>query len=81
LNTAPESVSESMLSIIKTQNYTPENILKLTCFAKEYRGIEYAESYMQRIKNKIIALLNKYPDSESKTAMIDLIDYVIEREH
>jgi octaprenyl-diphosphate synthase len=80
LNTAPKEISDAMLSIIKKQDYTSENILKLTGFAKEYKGIEYAESHMQNIKEKTIALLNKYPDSETKTALIELIDYIIERE-
>jgi octaprenyl-diphosphate synthase len=80
LNTAPKEISESMLSIIKQQNYTSVNILKLTGFAKEYKGIEYAEYQMQVIKEKTIALLDKYPNSETKTAMINLIDYIIERE-
>jgi octaprenyl-diphosphate synthase len=80
LNTAPKEISDSMLSIIMQQDYTAENILKLTGFAKEYRGIEYAESYMRNIKEKTIALLNQYPDCEAKTALINLSEYIIERE-
>jgi octaprenyl-diphosphate synthase len=80
LNTAPKESSESMLSIIIKQDYTSENISKLTGFAKEYKGIEYAESCMQLIKEKTIVLLEHFPDSETKTALIDLIDYVIERD-
>jgi octaprenyl-diphosphate synthase len=80
LNTAPGEISESMLSIITKRDYTPENVLKLTAFAKEYKGIEYAELQMQTIKAKTLPLLTKYPDSETKTALIALIDYIIERE-
>jgi octaprenyl-diphosphate synthase len=80
LNVAPKAVSEQMLSIIIKQDYTSENIPKLINFAKEYKGIEYAEWHMQRIKEETIVLLNKYPASETKTALIDLIDYIIERE-
>jgi geranylgeranyl pyrophosphate synthase len=36
---------------------------------------------MRNIKKKTVALLDKYPGSETKSAMIDLIDYIIEREH
>jgi octaprenyl-diphosphate synthase len=80
LHTAPKKISDIMLYIITKQDYTSENILKLTGFAKEYKGIEYAKFHMQNIKEKTIVLLNKYPDSETKTALIDLIDYIIERE-
>jgi octaprenyl-diphosphate synthase len=81
LNTAPRTISEAMSSIITKQDYTPENIFKLTEFAKAYGGIEYAEFHMRNIKDKTTALLDKYPASEAKTAMIGLVDYIIEREH
>jgi octaprenyl-diphosphate synthase len=80
LHTAPKEISDAMLSIIRKQDYSSENILKLTDFAKEYKGIEYAEFHMQNIKEKTISLLDRYPDSETKFALIDLIDYIIERE-
>jgi octaprenyl-diphosphate synthase len=80
LNIAPKEVSDTMLFIIREQNYSHENILKLTGFAKKYKGIEYAQSYMQSIKKETITLLERYPDSEVKTALLDLIDYIIERE-
>jgi octaprenyl-diphosphate synthase len=81
LNTAPRAISETMSSIIAKQDYTPENIFKLTEFAKAYRGIEYAEAHMRNIKDKTAALLDKYPASEAKTAMTGLADYIIEREY
>lgn len=80
LNTAPKAVSDTMLAIVREQDYSHENILKLTGFAKKYKGIEYARSYMQSIKEETITLLARYPDSEVKTALIDLVSYIIERE-
>jgi octaprenyl-diphosphate synthase len=78
-NTAPEEIAQPLLSIIENQEFTADNILKLTNFAKEYKGIEYAYSYMETIKEKILVRLNQFPDSEAKTAMVNLIDYIIER--
>ena len=80
INNAPKEVSEPLIVILKNQNFTEENVLKLTEFAKTYKGIEYAQSKMQEIKEKTIALLDTFPDSEVKEAMISLIDYIIERE-
>ena len=79
INNAPKEVSKSLIVILKNQNFTEENVLKLTEFAKTYKGIEYAQSKMQEIKEKTIALLDTFPDSEVKEAMISLIDYIIER--
>jgi octaprenyl-diphosphate synthase len=79
LQTAPQTVSSAMLEIISKQNFTPENVRQLIEFAKEYNGIGYAQSKMQEIKVKTLELLVAFPDSEAKTAMTDLISYIIER--
>ena len=80
LQTAPQTISSTMLEMISKQDFTPENIRLLIDFAKKYRGIGYAQSRMLEIKAKMIDLLTVFPRSEAKTAMIDLIGYIVERE-
>ncbi|GHT54092.1 octaprenyl-diphosphate synthase [Bacteroidia bacterium] len=79
LQIAPQTISAGMLEIISQQNFSRENIQKLIEFAKKFDGIEYAQSKMQEIKVKTLELLTDFPDSEAKTAMTNLIDYIIER--
>jgi octaprenyl-diphosphate synthase len=79
LKIAPQTIADEMFTIIKQKDFSPENIKQLTDFAKEYKGIEYAEAKMQEIKGKIVSLLNNFPDSDAKKAMTELIDYIIER--
>jgi octaprenyl-diphosphate synthase len=79
LKTAPQEISDAMLAIIQKKDFTPENINQLTDFAKKYKGIEYAQSKMREIKEKTIALLDDFSDSGAKSAIIHLIDYIIER--
>ena len=80
LNTASKSDSDRIISLIQNRDYSPETVQLLTDFAKENKGIEYAYSKMQRIKEKTLTLLNDFPDSEAKTSLILLSDYIIERE-
>ena len=80
LNTAPKSDSDRMLNLIQNKDLTQETIRHITDFAKENRGIEYAQSKMLQIKENTISLLNNFPDSETKTSLIKLSDYIIERE-
>jgi octaprenyl-diphosphate synthase len=80
LKIAPQAISATMIEIISKQDFSQENIRQLIEFAKKYDGIEYAQSKMQEIKVKPLELLSTFPDSEAKTAMTDLIDYIIERE-
>ena len=79
LRTAPETLSATMLSIIRQQAFSPENIRLLINFAKTQGGIDYAYGKMQEIKSETIGLLAQFPDSEAKTAMVRMIDYIIER--
>jgi octaprenyl-diphosphate synthase len=80
LNIAPKNISKAMLTLIQEQDFSYDKIDRIACFAKEYKGIEYAQSKMWEIQEKTITLLNKFPDSEIKTAMTRLINYIIERE-
>ncbi|MDR0427104.1 MAG: polyprenyl synthetase family protein [Dysgonamonadaceae bacterium] len=80
LNNAPTDKSQAIREIIQNQNFNRENTEILISFAKEYNGIGYAQQKMNEIKEKTLVLLNEFPDSEIKQLMIDLIDYIIERE-
>jgi len=80
LNTAPKSESYYFKNIIKNRDFSPENIRLLIDFAKENRGIEYAQRIMQEISSRTMLLLDFFPESEAKTSLISFNDYIIERE-
>jgi octaprenyl-diphosphate synthase len=80
LRVAPEEKSASMMAVLHEQDFSAENVKRLIDFAKEYHGIEYAYGKMLEIKNESLELLASFPDSEAKTAMLRMVDYVIERE-
>ena len=80
LNTAPESDSNQILDLMRNRNYSQETVRQLTDFAKENKGIEYAYSKMQEIKENTLELLKNFPDSDAKISLIKLSDYIIERE-
>jgi len=80
LRTAPDAISANMLDIINKKEFTPENIKLLIDFAKNNRGIEYAEAKMQELKQQTMKMLADFPESPTKHAIIDLIDYIIYRE-
>jgi Geranylgeranyl pyrophosphate synthase len=79
LKVAPEAVRKPYEEMIDNWDFTQDNILKLTSFAKEYGGIEYTYSKMNELRDKTLVLLAYFPESEVKTAFIELIDYIIER--
>jgi octaprenyl-diphosphate synthase len=80
LKVAPQEDSQAMMSLIQKQDFSQENIKRLIVFAKKHNGIEYAQRKMQEIKEKTSLLLDRFPDSTTKTTFIHLIDYIIDRE-
>ena len=80
LNTAPRLDVDRILTIIRNRGYTSETIKQLTDFAKENKGIEYAYAKMLEIKENTLELLQNFQDSDAKTSLIQLCDYIIERE-
>ena len=80
LNTAPKSEANRLFTLIQNRNFSTDTIRQITDFAIENKGIDYAKSKMQEIKEKTLALLNDFPDSDAKTSIIQLSDYIIERE-
>jgi octaprenyl-diphosphate synthase len=80
LQTVPKEQSDAMLKTIQNRDFSPSTIQLLIQFTKAHHGIEYAQAKMQGIKAETIALLNIFPNSDTKTAMLLLMDYIIERE-
>jgi octaprenyl-diphosphate synthase len=79
LQAAPEEQSAPLAAIIREQDFSPGNIKRLIDFAKTWRGIEYTCQKMQQIKAETLSLLAKFPESEARTALTRMIDYIIER--
>lgn len=80
LKTTPQRIAAPMLNIIHNRNFTQDNIRQLTDFALQHGGVSYARVRMQEIKAATIRLLDTFPDSEARQAMINLTDYIIERD-
>jgi len=78
-NSADTKETESMLGIIKENDFTEKNILLLTDFAKNYGGTEYAGKKMKEYKQKAVDLIEDFPQSAAKESLLKLVDYIIER--
>lgn len=56
-----------------------EDIREIIRFAEQYGGIEYARRMQNEYAARAKAAIDAYPDSTIKKAMIQFVDYVIER--
>lgn len=69
--------------IIKTIKKGPgsKEINEIISFVIEKKGIEYAEAMSIQYSEKAKACLNIFPDSEIKTSLTGLVDFVVERKN
>lgn len=72
---------EQALTILKSKDYTTENIHFLIDFAKRNGGIEYAESQMHLFVHEAIELLHVLPSSDAKRLLIDCLKFIVKRDY
>ena len=74
----PDEV-ETYMTLLRSKVFTPVQVDQLIDFAIRKGGIEYAENRMRHYHSKAIELVDSYPDSDAKEALILLANYIIER--
>ena len=64
--------------LINLKNF--KRVKEVIAFVKENGGIEYAITKMNDYKNKALAILKDFPESEYKSSLLEMINYVVERD-
>ncbi len=78
LNTCSSKEKSWLINSVK--NITKQKRVKeVIAFVKENGGLEYTTAKMHDYKNKALAILDNFPDSEYKSSLLQMIDYVVER--
>lgn len=81
LKKAPDGVSGEMMKIVRSSDFSPENIEKLLNFAKQNGGIEYARKTIDRLLKEAEQIIEKLPiDNHFKAAVNLLPVYLKNRE-
>ena len=68
-----------IINSVKKYNKDKNRVKEVIAFVKKSGGIEYTIEKMHDYKNKALAILNDYPDSDYKASLVKMIDYVVER--
>jgi len=79
LQNAENSEKRKILKIIRKYNSNAEKVKDIIDFVKMKGGLEYSEKKMNEFKNKAIDIIQNYPDSEAKQALISLVNYIVVR--
>lgn len=79
LNNSPKEVRKELINIVKRHNENPKKVQRAVKLVIEHGGIDYAHGKMLEFKQKALDLLTDTPDSDSKTALIGLVEYTTNR--
>lgn len=71
--------SLAMMEIIQTAEFSDQDISVLISFAKENGGIDYAYDKIELFRQKAIEIIDTLKDGEVKEALINAVEYVVER--
>ena len=81
LNNSSKSQKRWLINCIKNHNNDKKVVKEVISYVKESGGIEYTVLKLKSFQKAAIDTLNDYPDNQYKQSLIELVNYVIEREY
>lgn len=79
LNNSTKEIRKELINIVKRHNENPKKVQRAVQLVIEHGGIDYAHKKMLEFKQKALELLKDIPDSDSKKALIGLVEYTTNR--
>ncbi|WP_294669210.1 polyprenyl synthetase family protein [uncultured Fluviicola sp.] len=80
LQHSDKAVRKELMNIVKNHNEEKKYVQRAIHLVIEAGGIEYAYKRMIALKTEALDLLTDIPDSESKRALIGLVEYTVTRD-
>lgn len=81
LNQADKKEKKWIINIVKNHNDDKAKVQELIDFVNNKGGIEYSINTMNLYKQKAFDLIQTIEDSEAKEGLIDLVNYITERNY
>lgn len=79
LNNLSASERRKAIRVVKKYHNKPEKVSALIDQVNRSGGIAYAEQQMYAYRDKALAILKEFAESEYRQAMVDLVNYTCER--
>ena len=79
LNSCSKKDKKWLINSVKKHNTDKKRVKEVIDFVKNNGGIEYTTNKMITYQEQAIEILDSYPDSEYKTSLLTMINYVVER--
>jgi octaprenyl-diphosphate synthase len=79
LENSANSKRRHIINIVKSRKKTKSEISEVISFVIEYGGLDYAELKMNQYRDKALAILDSYADSEVKESLREFVRYTTSR--
>ncbi len=79
LSNSTRQERSQIMRLIKNNNNSSRRIGRIIDFVKEKKGLDYAIEKMEEHKEKAIASLSYFPDSQAKKSLVELAEYITRR--
>lgn len=81
LHKADKATKKKIIYIVKNQNTDKGKVAEVINYVHQSGGIEYSVGKMKEYQANALAMLDKYPDSPGRRALIELVNYAIDRKY
>lgn len=79
LNKAEKKDRSYYTRIIRKENKNTKKVQEVIAFVRQSGGIDYTRQIMHEYKDRALAILQEFPESESRNSLESLVQYVIDR--
>ena len=79
LKVSSKSDKKKMMKIVRNKKDDPESISWLMNKVLNLGGMEYARKAINKYENEALFYLDKFPESNSKKSLFDLVKFVVKR--
>lgn len=79
LKNANNSEVDRMMDIIRSADFSDQNVSVLAAFARDNGGIDYTYHQIYKHRQKAIEIIDTFEHGEIKDALVHTVEYVVER--
>ena len=80
LNNSDKKTKAFIINTIKNDSKNSTKVEQIINIVKEEKGLEYAKNKMNLFVNEALEILKDFENNESKSSLINLVEYVVKRE-
>lgn len=81
LQNTDKETRRKIIYILRNENTNRQKVNEVIGFVKQSGGIDYAYKKMKQYQKDALQMLQQYPETEARTAMEELVNYVIDRKY